>query len=222
MPGVARGSCSRETNTPFRRGTRQRPPSPAGLPPGEPFSAAATRAVAVYDCPIGYAADVLAGLGLGDWGWLIHDLAETIDDAALSAVSHWLLAPRAGLETAACLPRWCPCGKWPDFGAGCWSRAPCRCAEMRLVSANLAGPSYSALGLSDSTCGWSPDWREYTGFPPILTRGCPVHPDGLVPHDVLQVWSSRGHGHGSLLIGGELGLPACLGTAPEEGTGDAG
>jgi hypothetical protein len=203
-----------------RTETREEPlgdPVPV-QPRGEPFMPTAVTSVSVHDCSIGYAAGVLADLGLGDWPWLIHDLAEAMDAAAVTAAEAWISDHRAELENAACWPRWCPCGKWPDFGIGCWYHGPCECVEVRVVSANLQGPSYSAPVLAYSGFGWRDNFRPE---PPALSRGCPVHPNGPIPGDVLEVWRARWHGDGSLLIGGERGLPTYCGTTPAKEPGHA-
>ena len=189
-----------------------RPARPPSLPPGPPFTPADTQWLSVHDCSIGYAADVLADFGLEDWGWLIHNLAETMDDAAMSAAHRWILDHRAELENAACWPRWCPCGKWPDFGIGCAYHGPCKCVERKLASANLQGPSYSVLVLTVSTYRWLPSWRwAHPSDTPALDRGCPVHRDGPVPDDVITAWCGQLPHEGSLRIGGERGLAAYLG-----------
>jgi hypothetical protein len=199
---------------------RRKPARKRGIPefpPGPSFTPADMWSISVHDCSIGYAADVLHDFGLADWSWLTHDLAETMDDAAMSAAHHWILDHRAELENAACWPRWCPCGKWPDFGVGCPYHGPCRCVERKVVDANLQGPCYSDLFLTVSTYGWRPDWRAWGHHDaPALNRSCPVHPDGPLPDDVLAAWWHWHQRGGSLRIGGERGLPAYTSPASKQ------
>jgi len=138
------------------------------------FTRAALRSVSAFDPSIKYARDALADFGLDDWDWLAHDLAETMDDAALSAADTWLADYRSQLANAAQYPRWCPCGRWPDFGTGCPYHGPCTCIGKSDDWSTRGEPRIVAI------IRWNGDNR-YIG------PGCPVHPEGWMPQDALDV-----------------------------------
>ena len=166
-----------------------------------PFDVSAFGSVSLHDCSRAYAIAALAERGLADWRWLVNDLAAAMDDAALEAAEDWLRAHGRALATAAHLPRWCPCGRWPDFGTACWYHGECRCVRWETVGANLSTTSYGRAELGYNTYGWRLDWRRWREEPPALRQGCPVHPDGPLPEEVLRRWSS----YQPLVLGGERG-----------------
>lgn len=165
---------------------------------GQVFNGAdVTKSLSVHECSLAWAEHILAEYDLEDWDWLIHSLAETMDEEALSAADHWLADHKAELENAAQWPRWCPCGRWPDFGTACWYHGPCKCMER-----GERGWLKVAYGGFD----WDADWEKYAGRgQPKLDCGCPVHPDGPIPRFVLAR-VQRSYNSVSPRLFGERGL----------------
>ena len=78
--------------------------------------------------------------------------------------------------------RWCPCGRWPDFGTGCCYHGPCRCVTTEVTYASLE--TYCAIRALLAYPGWR--CLHACDPPPVLDRACPVHPDGPMPAQVFQ------------------------------------
>lgn len=142
-----------------------------------------------HACSLGYANEALAEYDLDDWDWLVADLANEMDDAAFGAAEEWLALHRPALENAAHLPRWCPCGRWPDFGVGCHYHGACKCVTAKIGSADLMTVFYVDYRLAYGDIAWR---HMYDGRTPVLDRGCPVHPDGPMPPEVYARWQVHG------------------------------
>lgn len=178
---------------PNRRPTRRRPvPQPAQPPePGYVFTRRSLESVSVFRPSVAWAEEVLRDYGLDDWDWLVHDLAETMDEAALSAAEQWERDYREQLAGACQYPRWCPCGRWPDFGTGCPYHGPCACIGEYDDYPNRGEPRLKVVR-------WNRDEM-------CLGPGCPVHPEGWIPPDALAAnraaLRSRGMAFTATLLG---------------------
>jgi hypothetical protein len=162
-----------------RRGCKSRWPAPLPFPGGETFSVADLRAFSLNWDMVGWAEHVLNDYDLADWDWLVHSLAQSMEDAAFDAYESWVRDHEAELQQTCHLPRPCPCVKWPDFGTGCYYHGPCKCVKRK--DNGTAALRYHI----------EPEWRRYSQrFPPTLDKGCPVHPDGQIPDDVLERYDS--------------------------------
>jgi hypothetical protein len=176
-----------------RKGCRSRWPTP--LPPrgGETFSVADLVSFSTQWDMVAWAEHVLADYDLEDWDWLVHSLASSMEEAAWDAYDMWILDHEAELRQTCHLPRWCPCGKWPDFGTDCWYHGPCKC---------VSRSKDRGTGLVYWTSGWLSGFRDSNGeFPvPVLDQGCPVHPDGPMPREVFRAWEVNDKRHQKLKL----------------------